>query len=195
MTAQIEDLFRYQGIKYSVSGTSEGELDELFDPSLLALTPVGVWSDCWRGFQAVFAIVDFRLVLDTLHVNLFAGDEDNGPQKGLPINSVSPAGPSGEYDCFNNHYVGIGYHLEYTGGLLLADGFIQDLYVHMGFHPAWKYTNVVELVFETGVLQNEFDRSERMAEIRQLLLDSGRSPTNTEILEFVKRSFDRTYRM
>ena len=85
--------------------------------------------------------------------------------------------------------------MEYTGGLLIADGFIQDLYVHMGFHPAWKYTNVVELVFETGVLQNEFDRSERMAEIRQLLLDSGRSPTNTEILEFVKHSFDRTYRM
>ncbi len=195
MTAQIEDLFRYQGIKYSVSGTSEGELDELFDPSLLALTPVGVWSDCLRGFQAVFAIVDSRLVLDTLHVNLFAGGEDDEPQKGLPINGVSPTGSSGKYDFFDNHYVGIGYHLEYTGGLLLADGFIQDLYVHMGFHPAWKYTNVVELVFETGVLQNEFDRSERMAELRQLLLDSGRSPTDTEMLEFVKRSFDRTYRM
>jgi len=195
MTAQIEDLFRYQGIKYSVAGTSEGELDELFDPSLLALTPVGVWSDCWRGFQAVFAIVDSQLVLDTLHMNLLAGDEDYGPQKGLPINGVSPTGSRGKYDFFNNHYVGIGYHLEYTGGLLLADGFIQDLYVHMDFHPAWKHTNVVELVFETGVLQNEFDRSERMAEIRQLLLDSGRSPTDTEMLEFVKRSFDRTYRM
>ena len=63
MTAQIHDRIRYQDIVYSVTGISEGEL---FDPSLLGLKPVGTCTACWRGYLAVFAIVDSRLVLDTL---------------------------------------------------------------------------------------------------------------------------------
>lgn len=39
-----------------------------------------------------------------------------------------------------------------SGGLLLGEGFIQELYVHMGFHPAWKYLHVIELIFEGGQL-------------------------------------------
>jgi hypothetical protein len=198
MTAQIDDLFRYQNATYSVSGISEGEL---FDPSQLGLEPTGTCTACWRGYQAVFAMVDSQLVLDTLHVNLLTAGAGYTRQEGPPINGVSPTGPSEDYDWFNNHYVGIHYHLDYTGGLLLADGFIEDLYVHMGFHPAWKYTKVIELVFKNGVLQHEFDRSERMAEIRQLILDSRRDgdrrrmPTDREISEFVQSSFDRTYIM
>ena len=193
VTAQIDDLFRYQDVEYSVSGISE---EKLFHPSLLGLRPVKTSTGCWRGYQAVFAIADSRLVLHTLHVNLFSGDEDFTRQEGPPVNGISPTGPLGEDDRFNNHYVGVDYHLEYTGGLLLARGFIDELYVHMGFHPAWKYTNVIELVFRNGVLDHEFDRSEQMAEIRQHILDSrrhgdaGRWPTEEEI-----RLFDRTYRM
>ena len=198
MTMQIDDLFRYRDIEYSVSGISEGEL---FDPSLLGMKPAGTCSACWRGYQAVFAIVDSRLVLDTLHMNLLAIGEGYIRQEGPPINGVSPTGPNGENDWFNNHYAALRYHLDYTGGLLLADGFNEDLYVYPSYNPVWEYTNVIELVFENGVLRHEFDRSERMAEIRQLILashhddDSDRIPTYREIREFVKRSFDRTYKM
>ena len=45
----------------------------------------------------------------------------------------------------------------------LADGFIQNLYVHMGFHPAWKYREVHELLFEDGRLLHAQDRSAAMA--------------------------------
>lgn len=198
MTAQINDLFRYQDVTYAVSGISEGEL---FDPSQLDLEPAGTCTACWRGYQAVFAIVDSRMVLDTLHVNLLAPGAGYVREEGPPINGISPTGPSGEHDWFNNHYVGICCPLDYTGGLLLAEGFISDLYVHMGFHPAWKYTKVIELIFRNGVLRSEFDRSGRMAEIRQLILDSPldsdrrRMPTDREIFEFVQSSFDRTYNM
>ena len=124
MTAQIHDRIRYQDIVYSVTGISEGEL---FDPSLLGLKPVGTCTACWRGYLAVFAIVDSRLVLDTLYVNLLVAGEGYSRQEGPSINAVSPTGPSGEDDWFNNHYVGIDEPLEYSGGLLLANGFIDRL--------------------------------------------------------------------
>lgn len=198
MTAQIDDMFRYNGTNFSVSGISEGEL---FDPGLLGLKPAGTCTACWRGYQAIFAISQSHLVLDTLHVNLFAEDEGYKRQEGPPINGVSPTGPRGEHDWFNNNYIGLDYHLEYTGGLLLADGFIDDLYVHMGFHLAWKYTTVIELIFANGILQADFDRSERMAEIRQKIIESrdenaeSRMSTQDEIRDFIERSFDRTYTM
>ena len=71
----------------------------------------------------------------------------------------------------------------------------------MGFHPAWKYESVIELAFEGGISQQEFDRSEPMAEIRQRFLGQrsegapDRRPTQEEIARFVEQAFDRTYRM
>lgn len=195
MTAQINDLFRYRGREYAVAGISEGEL---FDPSLLSLQPVGTCSACWRGYQAVFGLSDSRLVLDTLHISLCRGTSylrEEGPT----INGVNPTGPRPKLDWFNNHYEGLDYHLEYTGGLLLAGGFIQKLYVHMGFHPAWKYKRVVELIFGGGRLTGEFDRSESMAEIRDRIRESrgegegGQMHSPEEIIRFVERAFDRSY--
>jgi hypothetical protein len=198
MTAQINDMFRYRKCEYALAGISEGEL---FDPSLLDLKPSGTCSACWRGYQAVFALSGPRLVLDALHVNLLKPGEGHEREEGPLINGVKPGEPRGEYDWFNNHYEGLEFHLEYTGGLLLAAGFIKELYVHMGFHPAWKYERVVELIFDAGILKQEFDRSAQMAELRQKFLEprgangSDRMPTEDEIAQFVERAFDRSYRM
>lgn len=199
MTAQINDRFRHRGSEYSLAGISEGEL---LDPSILDLKPAMASTACWRGYRAIFAVLDSRLVLETLHVNLLEGERKEFRRvQGPTINGVIPTGSREEFDIFNNHYEGVNYHLEYSGGLLIADGFIRDLYVHMGFHPPWKYETVIELVFENGSLRNEFDRSERMAEVRQLILDSPtddgdrRMPSKDEIQQFVERAFDRSYRM
>jgi hypothetical protein len=198
MTAQINDTFRYRKREYDIAGISEGEL---FDPSLLDLKPTGTSTACWRGYLAVFALSDSRLVLDALHVNLLKPGKGYYREEGPIINGVKPGGPRAELDGFNNHYEGLEYHLEYTGGLLLADGFIRKLYVHMGFHPAWKYKRVVELIFDAGIVQQEFDRSEQMAEIRQRFAElraednSDRMPTKDEIARFVERAFDRSYRL
>jgi hypothetical protein len=200
MTAQISDRFRYRQREYDIAGISEGEL---FDPSLLDLKPAGTCSACWRGYQAVFAIRDSRLVLDALHVNLIRPGEGKNlyeHEVGPVINGVTPSPQREDYDRFNNHYEELNYHLEYSGGLLLADGFIESLYVHMGFHPAWKYESVVELVFDAGLLKEELDRSERMAEIREMVSkcqkkgSSTEMPTENDIKQFVERAFDRRYR-
>lgn len=198
MTAQIDDKFHLDGVDYSLAGISEGEL---FDPSLLGIRPVGTCTACWRGYQAIFGILEGRLVLKTLHAELILETEPYSAIVGPPINGVAPTGPEREHDWFNNHYTDINYHLEYTGGLLLADGFIRELYVHMGFHPAWKYKTVRELVFDNGRLTANGDRSERVAELRRSILasrdagDSRETPSREDIARFVEAAFDRSYHM
>jgi hypothetical protein len=69
----------------------------------------------------------------------------------------------------------------------------------MGFHPPWKYETVIELVFDSGILKFTFDRSEQMAEIRDLVIKSANASSSTgmpsmdEIKELVKQAFDRSY--
>jgi len=190
MTAQFNDLFRYQEKEFAVAGISAGEL---FRPSDFGLYPIPASTACWRGYVAVFAIADAHLVLDSLSVNL---QESQAPT----INGILPQEPSDRFKLFNNVYKDLNHRLYYTGGLLIGHEFIRDLYVHMGFHPAWKYKTVVELFFESGRLTGEFDRSERAAQIRHEFLESARDdkpnkmPTQKEINDFVERSFDRKYK-
>jgi hypothetical protein len=54
-----------------------------------------------------------------------------------------------------------------TGGMLLGHGFISSTYVHMGFHPAWKFETVIELLLEGGVVTGTMDRSDEISVIRQ----------------------------
>ena len=189
MTAQFNDIFRYQKKEFNVAGISAGEL---FQPSIFGLHPIPASTACWRGYVAVYAVSDSHLVLDELSVNL---QEQLGPA----IHGVMPEEPTGRFRLFNNLYRNLNYRFNYTGGLLIADEFIRELYVHMGFHPAWKYKTVFELIFADGRLTGEFDRSEKMAELRQMIQESDRQdkppkmPSEKEISDFVERSFDRTY--
>ena len=195
MTAQINDVFQYQGDSYCIAGISEGEL---FDPSVLELKPVGTCSACWRGYLADFGVVDQHVALINLHTQLCTDDEEMRPIQGPVINGISPKPKDDEDDWFNNHYLDINFHLEYSGGLLIADRFIKELYVHMGFHPAWKYETVHELIFANGVLTAAHNRSEQMAEIRDRFLSDDlptHEPPSRDIHKFVEDAFDRSYPM
>ena len=199
MTAQIDDIFRYHGDDYSLAGISESEL---FDPLSLGMQPVGVCSACWRGFYVVYAVVDGHLVVAELHVCLLGESGDSSDRLAGPvINGVTPSPDQDEDDWFNNHYTGLNERLNYTGGVLIARGFIEDLYVHMGFQAPWKYQNVVELIFDSGAMTQQFDRSEQMAAIRTKAVaslkgtDEDRLHTPEDIHTFVERAFDRTYRI
>jgi hypothetical protein len=198
MTAQMNDSFRFQEHDYSIAGISEGEL---FDPTLLALAPGsgGVCTACYRGYLATFAVKQDRLVLDQLRINL--EDPDLGGPAPPLVNGKSASRPDEEF-FFNFEYLDLDYHLEYSGGVLLADGFIEELYVHMGFHPAWKYTTVKELTFEHGQLRQVKDVSATMAEFREDIVNrqssraqSDRMPSDEEIKNFIERAFDRRHRL
>jgi hypothetical protein len=113
------------------------------------------------------------------------------------LNGKSPTRPQDEDSWFNNHYNTVNLELDYSGGILLASGFIDRYYVHMGYHPAWKYKTVHELIFENGRLVKHQDLTEAVAEIRKRVDDdeseSSDMPGRKEIKEFVARSFDRSY--
>ena len=196
MASQISDKFQFKGVEYAIAGISR---EPLFEPSILGLTPTGMCSLCWRGYQGMFSLSDSNVVLKKLHINLLDRGQDFASLTGPAIDNVSPAGPDSEWDIFNNHYVGVDYRLDYTGGLLLADEFIDDLSFHIGFDPAWKYKRVLELVFVNGVLQEEFDRSEQISNVRHAMLETHddndvyRISSVTESLDFIGKLFDQTY--
>jgi hypothetical protein len=187
MTAQFSDPVKYRGKSYSLAGKNG---TRLFDPAAHGLKPVGKCSACWRGFVCTYAVRDRKLLLDALAVCLDA------PAPALF--GVAPKPDEGGARLFDAVYEGLAHPMAYSGGLLLAAGFIEGLYVHMGFHPAWKYREVHELVFRDGELVQEADRSEQIAEFRRELrdrpLEPGRGARRADVKRWIERCFSQEYR-
>ena len=155
MTAQFHNLFRYNGQEYSIVSYGTG----LFQPADFQLSPIPASTACWLGFLTQYTIMDAHLLLDTLWVNL---REPTAPV----INGRNSSGRAKRFTMFNHVYENLNLPMAYTGGITIATGFIQELYEHMGFHPAWKYRTVIELLFENGEWIRELDHSEDMARYR-----------------------------
>lgn len=119
---------------------------------------------------------------------------------GPAIHGVYPVPPVSRHDsgAFSNHYFDVGLPMPFSGGLLICDSFILELYTHMGFHPAWKYEEVRELIFVDGVLTQIRDRSDEMKKMRELFVDADEEKMDRKSLEdiadWIERSFDRRYR-
>ena len=69
--------------------------------------------------------------------------------------------------------------VSFSAGLLLGQGFIGSTYVRMGFHPAWKFGRVVELLLDNGRATGIVDRSDELAAVRQRIA-SGETPIQTD---------------
>ena len=91
-------------------------------------------------------------------------------------------------------YQGLDLPIELDGGILACDGFIRELYVHMGFHPAWKFEYVEELIFERGELVHREDVSSKLAEVRGRLAGASAALRDeTEVKAWVERCFELDY--
>lgn len=194
MTAQINDTCFHRKVDFSVAGISGSKL---FEPADVGIQPVAMSTACWRGYVAHYSIIDDGIFLTSLHLGLAQSDAiraraGKGPELfgRLPTN-----------DRFQGFlYEGFQSPVPFTGGLLLAAGFIDELYVHMGFHPAWKYTNVREVIFEAGRVIAEHDRSAEMAEVRTKFIEQTRRPdgrlnppAKADIATWVEKCFSREY--
>ena len=100
----------------------------------------------------------------------------------------------------NSHcvkYSAMAVPMKFTGGILACDGFIAEHYVHMGFHPAWKFEHVEELLFEDGKLTNRENVSSRLAEIRSELAANSSEPniaaTSGKVLKWIRTAFSLEY--
>jgi hypothetical protein len=192
MTAQIPDAATYDGPDYVIAGIRGGAL---FNPREHGLRPRQVSTACWRGYQCQYGIEADQLWLEVACISapgwdLHCADFTHAPE--LFGVRAKPGGP-----IFQLQFEGLHRPIEFSGRLLLARGFIRELYVHMGFHPAWKYRNVVECSFQGGMLSEVCDRSEAMATIRSCKdendLEPGPSGTTEEILKWILDSFDLGY--
>jgi hypothetical protein len=189
MTAQAPDVVRYAGRDYELAGVRG---TGLFDPRDHGVEFVATTTANWRGHVPVYVVRDERLVLDALR-DVGLPDVDPGEPLGedLPrINGVAPVW--GEWSL---EYRDLDLPLAFTGGLLLASGFLAELYVHMGFAPAWKFEVVHELVFEDGRLVRAHDRSAQVARVREEILRGQRDDPDdaANTIEWIARTFELDY--
>src|SRR4051794_25893114 len=193
MTAQFSDAVFYRNRPFSLAGVhGQG----LFVPEAHGLEPQSSCSACWRGYIVAYEVVDDRLLLKDL--SLFPSSEEMAAAcrgEGRPLFGARPGVPEKSSIV---QYDGLHHPLAFTGGLLLADDFIEELYVHMGFHPAWKYREVHELIFDAGRLTRAADRSAEMARLREGMDAKGLRPSPADgdgrMEKWVRKSFTLDYR-
>ncbi len=185
MTAQMSDSFLLEEKKFSLVGVNGSGL---FNPSDYNMQPLPRITSCWRGYVCTYKTFHDKLLLDALLINL----DHEGPA----INNIHPV--FSNQGTFNNTYKNLDLHLDFTGSILIAQGFIQQLYVHMGFHPAWKYETVFELNVSQGHVLETKDVSKEMAELRDKMsrgpLQPNRDASKQEIENWIESTFKRNYR-
>lgn len=179
MTAQISDSVVYRGRTFTLAGING---TGLFEPSQHGFRPLSLSTDCRRGFYCTYEVVDASLRLKDAYIVL--GQQPRG-LFGIP----SEYDPSESLHSFRELHAPV----PFTGTLLLAGGLLRDLTVNMGFHPAWKFSEVHELLVENGQVLCAEDRSAHMAEARALLSVLPLRPKdprdNQEVAEWVSRCF------
>ncbi len=194
MTAQVQDSLHYLGEQHALAAFSDAEP---FSPIEAGYRPVMANTACWRGYVCSYEVKDGLLYLRELWVNHQPGDAPITRRQQPPdLNGVSAVRDENSW-LGEWHFCDVGLPLAYTGGLLVGRDFIRGLYVHMGFHPAWKYEHVHELLFEHGRLIETRDVSPEMARLRTHMqngLNPGPAATREQIAEWVAGCFRRNYR-
>jgi len=197
MTAQVQDILFFQGKPYRLAGIGANEAP--FDPQCHGIHAFAADTACHRGYVCTYAVSnDGSLVLRELHINLDLRAAIPGVSHLVPIPPPELFGTKpiaqGRRADFEWCYKDMSGPAPYTGGLLIAADFIDELYAHMGFHPAWKYREVHELLFDQGRLLSASDVSAEMAELRKNVTREMLKPADTaDIGAWVEKCFSRRY--
>jgi hypothetical protein len=178
MTAEFSDRFFFQEAGYAIAGIAG---TGLFDPEAHGFTPTAESTACSRGYICVYTLQGDQLILEWLYVNhgVWHGSEFK------PSQAPFFGGRQPETKSPNERGRGLSYNktdlpISFNGSLLIADDFIRERYVHMGFHPAWKFRAVHELHFDHGRLTSQQDVSKRMDDYRPRFKNKGLAPASDE---------------
>ncbi len=162
MTAQINDRVFHRKVNFELAGT-EGAV--LFDPLEHGLAPEMRSTDCYRGYHVQYTIGEGELFLQRVIVGLPFADGQAVESGGGPVLfGRRPRRAAGGWGWV---FDGLRRPLRFTGSMLLCADFIEELYVHMGFQPPWKFRDVRELSFDGGRLTSEVDLSVEAREARE----------------------------
>ncbi|WP_298517049.1 hypothetical protein [uncultured Kordia sp.] len=159
MTVQIQHTILPEGDKgFSIKKYTG---DAPFDISKYYDRPFMSFSACWRGFVATFTVKNNRLLLKDLRVF----KETEAPRV---IHDTKPK----YVDFFDSKilsYKNINLELDYTGRMLITKGNLQ-----FGLRPMFNiisHKNITELVFSSGILQEQEDLSELIEQFREAIYD------------------------
>lgn len=179
MTAQVGDRFIYKEDNYSIVAISK---PIQFDPLDYGIKPVACCSACWKGYWCDYHISTKGIMLQNLYIN---SENEYYPE----INNVSP---EKKRKYMGHHfYKNINIFMEYTGKILIGNGFIREYYIHMGYQRAWAYEVLEELLFDHGKLVKTIDHSEMAKKLRKELEDKPEEikKISDNIPLFVEESF------
>jgi len=151
MTAQISDTFIFRNEKYQLIGKMGGEL---FYPFNYDMIPEMLHTACYQGFYSTYEIKKDQLYLQQLTIR-----EKNGNYPS--INGIEP-----EKEKFLANYNNLNKKISFNGKLRIANGFIEDLYIHMGFQKASAYKIIFDLTLTEGKIIHVLDRSEEIEKKR-----------------------------
>ena len=166
MTAQVGDRYLYQGGEFTIV-TMNNKLE--FHPYEYGLSPSAISTGCWRGYWCHYKISDQGIFLDKLHIH--CGNENYPEINGISVkqNGKEPFEYMG-YRVYN----GLNIKVNYTGSILVGDGFIQDYYRHMGYQRSYSYKILKEFVFNNGTLVDVVDHSKLAESIREFIESASR---------------------
>ena len=197
MTAQLDDYIIIDSKEFNVSKTSHGLI---FNPKK-AFGVEGMMSHtgCWRGYQAIYAIRDTQLIVQTLKINIEHAEYIDGRyvDKPIPIIEGVKSVPSPYEFGFRNIYEGIDYQVFYSGGVIAHDDYLGAFGVRFYPFPLSDYGVIIELIFEDGKLVHFNDHTAAVAQFRKRfppLEEGGRAPTEEEARKFNEKTFAFEYK-
>lgn len=189
MTGQISDQFKYEGELYELVGI-DGE--SLYSAEDFGITTQMASTACWRGYQMFYDCVNGELILDSLQVRT---------KDKISINGVDPKETVDEdgnaWGFFNIIYENLSLKTKFTGSILLANDFIREMYVHMGFQTPESFKKVIEIEVKDGDIIKVTDISVKMEKRREHGREKpSRPPTieDKDIEDWIKDRFSQDYK-
>lgn len=166
MTRQIKDEFHYRSESLLlVASNGSG----LFDPEQYGIRMFSYNTGCRRGFYCTYEVEGRALLITEVHLNLVDKDKAAADQGKLLLFGKAPQRYTDEYGFGFPTIDDIREPIPFTGGLLIGDNAIYETDMFVANHPGCGRKTVYELVFDSGRLIEEHDRSAQMAEFRELL--------------------------
>lgn len=188
MTGQAHDLVVFDGKGRTLVGASG---TGLFEPSAFGVKAVPWVTALWRGYRATYAVQSDRLILQRLVIGVGADSSDGALRSTTLFGRElrrSSCGPVALDD--------LAQPVDFSGGLLVGHELIQGVGIPTGYHPAWRWRNVHELLFEQGLLKAACDRSPQAAEARarlSLRRDEPGATRGADLDAWIRKCFSLDY--
>ncbi len=183
MTGQVPDTLIYKNNSYSIVGLKGEGLLHPFDFNLKPISPS---TANWRGFVMTYTVIEDHLQLHEM--NIWVEQAEGKPPR---INDVKPK--LKKEGVLHLIYEELMLKTQFQGKILIAKGFIDSMYVHMGFQSPISFETVIELTFNNGKLETTSDLSKIMKDYREQKISDGKLDRSDDIKGWITRTFSLDY--